>query len=127
MLDAAIDPDAVLEMDHVRTGRERPHRGGGDRLPVPPGAPDAPRPPENLMVGEHGESPHGKPAVEGAQRERQIGARPPGRGGRRLQQLFQAFQLAFVVAQHHDRRRLGHLRDARNVPLDGGRRGKLEV
>ncbi len=73
-LDPAVDPDAVLEMDHVIAGPERPRRGAGRRFAVPARPPQPAGPAEDLVIREHAQ---------------------PGQ---------HESELAFVVAQDHGRR-----------------------
>ena len=75
-LDAAVDPDPVVEMDDVVAGGER---AGGERrrgLAVAPGPAQPPGPAEDLVVGEHPE--------RSASRTRRRARRSPAwRGARR--------------------------------------------
>ena len=93
-LDPAVPADTVLEMDHVVARLQRPG-GRCGRLAVAPRPPQAPRPPEDLMIGEHAQRRQHEPAVQRSDGQR-------GRLG--PQQLLQPLELSFVVAQNHGRR-----------------------
>ena len=93
-LHAPVDPDAVLEVDDVVPRLERPRRGGGRCGPVASRPPQATRPAKDLVIRHHPQRRQHEPAVERAHDER-------GRLG--AQQLLEALQLAFVVAQDHGR------------------------
>src|SRR5687768_4078028 len=78
LLDAAIDPDAVLEVDDVITGLERREALECSSGCIPPRPPESPLPPENFVIGEHAESRklfaagwNEEPAIEHA--DRQVG------------------------------------------------------
>ncbi len=94
-LQAPIDADAVLQVDHViaRLQRPRSRRRGGRavaaRAPQPAGAP------EDLMVGQHPQRRQHETAVQRPHDELRAVA---------ADQLVQAFHLAFVVAQDHGAR-----------------------
>src|SRR5213083_2034331 len=105
-LDPAVDSNAVLEMDHVIAGLERPRRGADRRFAVPARSPQPAGPAEDLVVGEHPQPGEHESAVQRPHRERR-----PVAG----QELLQSLELAFVVAQDHGRR-LG--RDNLAQPLD---------
>ena len=101
VLDAAIDPDPVIEVDDVVALGQRAGRGRRGRLPVPARPPEPPGAAEDLVVGEHPQRGHDEAAVERADRQRG----PHRAAGALLQQLLETLELAFVVAQDECRRR----------------------
>ena len=100
-LQAAVDADAVLQVHHVVARLQRA-RGRGAR-PLPPrsrgavaaGAAQPPRPPEDLVVGEHPQAGQDEAGVE----------RPDDEGGAvGAEQFLETLELSLVVAQDHRRR-----------------------
>src|SRR5207237_10360450 len=98
-LDPAVDPDAVLEMDHEIAAPQGPGRRGGGRLAVAPRAPPPPSPAENLVIGEPSQAGYDESTVERAHH---------ARGPLRVQQLVEPLELSLVVAQDHGGRLARH-------------------
>ena len=69
-LDAAVDPNAVIEMDHVVPGGQRAGGRRRRRLPVAPRPAQPPGAAEDLVVRQHPERGKHEPAVERADGER---------------------------------------------------------
>ncbi|OLE61149.1 MAG: hypothetical protein AUG10_02365 [Gemmatimonadetes bacterium 13_1_20CM_2_70_10] len=117
-LQAAVNTDAVLQVHHVvartqRAGSRRWRRGAVAARTAQP-----PRAPEDLVIGEHAEAGHDEPAVQ----------RPHHQGGAiGAEQLLEALELAFVVAEDHRRRLASHqLPQAAQIAVHGlrGEHGK---
>jgi hypothetical protein len=94
-LDAAIDADAVVEVDDVVALHQR---AGGRRrcgLPVPARPAQPPRATKDLVVGEDPQSGHQESAVERAHHERRVRRQAPPL----LEQFIEPLDLSLVVAE----------------------------
>src|SRR5262249_41103559 len=69
-LEAAVDADPVLQMADIAARCQRPGGGGRARAAIARGPPQAPGPPEDLVVGENTERRHDEAAVERPDGER---------------------------------------------------------
>ncbi len=122
-LDAAVDPDAMLEVDHVVAGLELAGRRGRRRLAIAPRAPQPPGTAEDLVIGEHPEAPHHEAAIQRA--DRQGGVHP---AAALVQQFVEPLELALVIAQDERWDLAGqHPPQPPDVPLDRLRRKESRV